>query len=75
MARSAEGNVNRDKYFWLMVARKLRQALSGHGSLGKTVKPKNPRRVEGGRKAAVTRKRNKEAQTFAVVTPTEESSC
>lgn len=30
------------------------------GAPGKTVQPKNPHRVEGGRKAAETRRRNKE---------------
>lgn len=39
----------------------------GYGYAGKSVKVKNPRRVEGGRKAAITRKRNKEAREFAAV--------
>lgn len=34
------------------------RAAFGYGLPGKTVKPKNPRRVEGGRKAALTRKAN-----------------
>lgn len=32
-----------------------------------TVKPKNPNRVAGGKKAAITRKRNKEAREFTVM--------
>lgn len=32
----------------------------GYGLPGKTVKPKNPRRVEGGKRAAETRRLNKE---------------
>lgn len=38
------------------------RSFFGYGYVGKTVKPKNPRRVEGGRKAAITRKANKAAQ-------------
>lgn len=50
-----------DGFFWAKAMRVLRNAI-GVGYSGKSVKPKNPRRVEGGKKAAITRKANKAAQ-------------
>lgn len=40
------------------IARRLRSYF-GYGYSGKTVKPKNPNRVAGGKKAAETRRLNK----------------